>query len=260
MTLEHIFESRPGYGITASIEEEFGDGGLATDSEPSTKIGTGPLPNRQDSFASAFSEDSNERPRLKGHVIGSQTDQFGDSETCNKAYIQHGSIANSKPSLWVGDIQYGLHFFEREMCHHLSVGLLKRYRLNLPDLFQRGWYLILDIPHEGFDGGQSGVPRHRSIFALGLDVLQERENQGGIDLLQVKLRWTLAQPRSGILEQQAEGMRVGIAGMFTRTTIHGKPLAQECGDMRGQRCHDWPPLPKLSADRSEICASTWGVA
>jgi hypothetical protein len=176
MALEQIFESRPGYGITASIQEEFGDGGLATDSEPGTQIDTGPLPNRQNSFASAFPEDSNERPRLKGYVIGSKTDQFGDSKTCDKAYIQHGSIASSKPSLGVGYIQYGLHFFEREMCHHFSVSLLKRYRLNLPDLFQRGWYLILDIPHEGFDGGQSRVPGHRSIFALGLDVLQECEN------------------------------------------------------------------------------------
>jgi len=80
MAREHIFESRARYGITASIEEQFGDGGLATDNEPGTKTGTGPLPNRQDSFASAFSEDSNERPRLNGYVIGSQTDQFGDSE------------------------------------------------------------------------------------------------------------------------------------------------------------------------------------
>jgi len=145
MAFEHIFETRPGDGVTACIEEEFGDGGLATDGKPGTKIGAGPLPNRQYSFASALSEDANEGPRLKGHVIGFQADQFGDAKACDKAYIQHGSIADSKPSLWVGDIQYGVHFFEREMCHHLRVGFLKRYRLNLSDLFQRRRYLILYI-------------------------------------------------------------------------------------------------------------------
>jgi hypothetical protein len=61
------------------------------------------------------------------------------------------------------------------------------------------------------------------------------------------------------LDQQAEGVGVGVAGMFARAAIDGKPLAQKCGDIRGQRRHDWPPLPRVS-DRSEICPSTWGVA
>jgi hypothetical protein len=85
--------------------------------------------------------------------------------------------------------------------------------------------LILNISHERLDGGQSRIPRDRSVFALGLDMLQECEHQRGIDLLQVKLRRILANSRGCKLEQQAEGVRIGVTGMLTRTTIHGKPLA-----------------------------------
>jgi hypothetical protein len=81
--------------------------------------------------------------------------------------------------------------------------------------------LILDISHERFDGGQPDVPRHGSVFALGLDVLQKCDDQGGVDLLQVQLRWILTQSRGGVLKQQAERVRVGVAGMFARATING---------------------------------------
>jgi hypothetical protein len=134
MALEHVFESRPGHGATACVEEKFRHGSLTTDRKPCTKIGTGPLPNRQHSFAPAFSDDADERLRLKGHVIDPQTDKLGDSKACHKAHIQHSSIADSGPSLRVRDIQYGLHLFEREMCHQFRIGLLKRYRQNLSDL------------------------------------------------------------------------------------------------------------------------------
>jgi hypothetical protein len=138
--------------------------------------------------------------RLKGYVFDFQTDQFGDSESCDKTYIQHGAITDSKPGMWGGYIQYGLHFFEREIRHQLRVGLLKWYCQDLPDLVQRGWHLILDIAHERFDGCQSAVSRNRPVLALGLDVLQESEHHLGIDLFQVKLGWRLGEAGGSVLK------------------------------------------------------------
>jgi hypothetical protein len=134
MAPEHIFESSPGHGAIACVEEKFWNGSRATNGQPCTQVRPGPGPNWQHSFASAFPEDSNERPRFEGHVIGPQTDKLRDSKTCHKAYIQHGSVTDASASLGIRSIQYGLHLFQREMCHQLRIRFLKRYRQYLPDL------------------------------------------------------------------------------------------------------------------------------
>ena len=81
MLLEHVFESSPSHCATTCIEEKFGYGSLPTDSKPRPKIGAGPLPDRQYSFAPSFPENSHGWLRLKGYVFDFQTDQFGDSES-----------------------------------------------------------------------------------------------------------------------------------------------------------------------------------
>ena len=134
MLLEHVFESSPGHCATTCVEEKFGYGSHATDRQPRPNISAGPLPDRQYSFTPSFPENSYGRLRLKGYVFDFQTDQFGDSESRHETYIQHGAITDSKPGMWGGHIQYGLHFFEREIRHQLRVGLLKWYCQDLPDL------------------------------------------------------------------------------------------------------------------------------
>jgi hypothetical protein len=85
--------------------------------------------------------------------------------------------------------------------------------------------VILDVAHEGFDGGQSGVPGNGSVLALGLDVLQEGQHHGGINLFQLQLRRGRLQTSGGILKQQAKGVRIRIAGMLAGTTINREALA-----------------------------------
>jgi hypothetical protein len=84
-----------------------------------------------------------------------------------------------------------------------------------PDLLQSGWNAELDVPHEGLDRGEPGVPGRRGITSLLLDVGQVLEHQSGIDLLKAKLRWPLAKTFAGEHEQQPERVRVSFARMGT---------------------------------------------
>ena len=256
---EHIFESRPAHCTTTRIEEEFRYGSLATYRQPRTKISASSFPNWQYSFSPSFPENPNGRLRRKGYVFHLQTDQLGDSESCDKTHIQHGAITDAKPSMGVGYVQDRLHFVESDIRHQLRISPFERYCQDLPHLVQCGWHLILDVAHERFDGRQAAVSRHRPVFALGLDVLQEGEHHSGIDLFQVKLRWRRGQASGSVLKQQAECVRISIAGVLARAAIDGEALAQECGDMGRQWRHDWLLLPKAS-DRSATCASIEGVA
>lgn len=181
MLLEHVFKSRPGHRAATRIEEKFGYDSLATDRQPRPKIGAGPLPDRQYSFAPPFPENSNRRLRLKGYVFDFQADQFGDPESCHKTYIQHGAITDSKPGMGAGTFSMAcISSSVRYATSFVSVllnGIAKICRTG-----QRGWHLILDIAHERFDGGQSSISRNRPVLALSLDVLQESEYHLGIDL------------------------------------------------------------------------------
>ena len=58
--------------------------------------------------------------------------------------------------------------------------------MDLARLSQGRRHAELNIPDEGFDGGESSVARGRAVAAFFLDVSQEIENQRSVDLLS---RW-----------------------------------------------------------------------
>ena len=120
--------------------------------------------------------------------------------------------------------------------------------MDLPDLFQSGWNAELDVPHEGLDRRKPGVAGRRGITALLLDVGQEVEHQGGVDVLEAELGGSLAQTFAGKDEQQPEGVGVSLAGVRAVAPLDRHVFAQEGGDQGGDRCHGaFPPAISASA-------------
>jgi hypothetical protein len=97
--------------------------------------------------------------------------------------------------------------------------------VDLPDLLESGGNAKLEVPHEGFDRSEPGVPGRRGITALLLDVGQVLEHQSGINVLKAKLRWRLAKTLAGENEQQAERVRVSLARMGTVAPLAWHVLA-----------------------------------
>jgi hypothetical protein len=62
-------------------------------------------------------------------------------------------------------------------------------------------------------------------MTLLLDVGQEVEHQGGVDLLEAELRGSLAQALAGKDEQQPESVRVRLASVRTIAALDGHVFA-----------------------------------
>jgi hypothetical protein len=115
--------------------------------------------------------------------------------------MQHGAISNPEARRQIGSVEEGPHLDHREVAHQLLIMAFCRDRVDSPDLLQSGWNVELDVPHEGLDRREPGVPGRCGIAALLLDVDQVLEHQSGIDVLKAKLRWPLAKTFAGENEQ-----------------------------------------------------------
>ena len=119
--------------------------------------------------------------------------------------------------------------------------------MDLPDLFQGGRDAELDVPREGLDRGEPGIASSCVVTTLLLDVGQEVEHQGRVDLLEAELRGPLAQTVAGKDEQQPEGVRVSLACVGTVAPLDRHVFAQEGSDQRGDRRHASPLATSASA-------------
>src|SRR5450631_3766937 len=115
------------------------------------------------------------------------------------------------------------------MLQQFLVMTFPRDGVDLPRLCQCGGHTKLDVPDEGFDGGESSVTRGRAVAALFLDVGEEVENQCGVDLFEGDLGGPDPQALAGEDEQESKGMRVGLARMGAAPLLSWQVFAQEAG-------------------------------
>ena len=90
-------------------------------------------------------------------------------------------------------------------------------------------------------------------------MLQERDDQGRIDLLEVQRGRRDVQLRTRIGQQQLERVRVRVRGVRTGAALKWEALLKERAEMWRQRCHGRPPMTKRS-QRSAMSVISSGTA
>jgi hypothetical protein len=100
----------------------------------------------------------------------------------------------------------------------------------------------------------------RAVTALCLQVSEKLDQKRRVELLerQCRRRYTKALRREG--EEQLERVCVGIDGVLAGLTLLRQSLAEVGGQMRGEWCHDRPPVTKASCTRSAMSRISRGVA
>ena len=68
-------------------------------------------------------------------------------------------------------------------------------------------------------------------------MIQKRDYQRRINLLQVQFRWGDLQTVTGVFEEQLERIGIGVANVVARMAFDGQALPQESRDVRCNRCH-----------------------
>src|SRR5436190_7374884 len=174
--------------------------------------------------------------------------------------MQHGPIPESLPRGWIRSVEQGLHFLLDQIRHQPSVGLLEGDRQNATHLPNCGWLTVLQKPEERPDGSQADVSRLRGIATCGLQMLQERADQRGVQLLQHQSRRRHLEFLRGELEQTLEAVGVRIASVSAGATLADQILAEECLHVRCERGHWRPPCTKFSATRAMSSRSSGVVS
>ena len=101
------------------------------------------------------------------------------------------------------------------------VGLLHRDCADAQRLIETDWHAILEEPEERSDSGQSGIARPPCIAAILLDMIEEGQNHGHSNILDVQLRRRLAKLLGGERHEQLKTGRIGVAGVRAGTLVSG---------------------------------------
>jgi len=100
--------------------------------------------------------------------------------------MQHGPIACSAAGVGIRRIEHCLHFCVCKIVDECLIRSFDRDGFDATDLIEAAGQAILQEAKEGFDGAEPGISSLRQIMTLRLDVFEEREDQRGIELLDLQ--------------------------------------------------------------------------
>jgi hypothetical protein len=91
------------------------------------------------------------------------------------------------PPLRPGGISTDGHFINAQVVDESRVGFLLGNGQDLVNLLEGRRHSILNEAHEGLDRGQARVACAGSVASFGLEVQQEGQDQGRVDLFKAQL-------------------------------------------------------------------------
>ena len=131
---------------------------------------------------------------------------------------------------------------------------------------QEGRLAQRSVVHEGSDGGEPEIARACGIAALALEVVEEAEDHGCIEIREGQCRGRASGALCGVSEQQREGVAVAGDGVGAGATLCDeapvKEVLQECRERALDAGHDgrskagWANRSK----RCEVLPSSSGTA
>ncbi len=251
--VEDVFEPGPGHRSALGVYEEFRDAGGSTHRQPCPQITGCFLPKREGPLLAAFSVHTDAGCPMQGDVRQRKAHQFGDAQPAGEAKAQHGTVPGAKPRRRVRGVEDCSHCVHCKAPRQGLVMALCRNGVDLHDLLQGSGDAELDMAHEGLDRGEPGVAGRSTIATLLLDVGQEAEHEGRVDVFEAELRGSLPHTFAGKDEQQPKGVRVALAGVGLQPrSADGtcrSPFWRAAAGSSPKGTHGRPPPAACSADR-----------
>jgi hypothetical protein len=125
-----------------------------------------------------------EQSPVESNVLEPQSDQLGDAQPSREGQIDHGAVSDSALRAAVGRVEDGVGLRGGKMPHKAQVDSMSRDGGDSSDLVERRRHSRLDEVQEGLDRREPGVARPRSVTTCALDLIEEREDERGVELLE----------------------------------------------------------------------------
>ena len=114
------------------------------------------------------------------------------------------------------------------------------------------------IAEQRVERGQAVVAGGRAVVPVAFEVVQERGDQGHVEVCDVEGARRLAGVLGGVGQQQPEGDLVGPDRVRARGTLADQPVGEVCLQRRRERAHRC--APNRESSRSAARAISSGAA
>jgi hypothetical protein len=84
------------------------------------------------------------------------------------------------------------------------------------------------------DSSQAGIPGASAVFAIALQVIEEKTNEGCIEVFDAKLGWAFVEPFLRKLQKQAEAIAISRDGMRARLPLAKQAIGEKRLKKRGE--------------------------
>jgi hypothetical protein len=192
-------------------------------------------------------------------VVDAQAGQLGHPQSGLDGEGEQGVVASAEPGATIGRGQQRVGLGCAQVVHDGPVAALGRNRQHPLDHrgivggVQRG------VAKQRPDRGQPGVAGAHAVAPLGLQVGQERHDQGGVQVGDVQVDGLFAGRVRRVGDQEPQAVAVGGDGVRAGLALSGQPVGEEALQDRGEPGHRRAPYPAFSS-RSAAASSSSGVA
>jgi hypothetical protein len=173
--------------------------------------------------------------------------------------MEHRSIANPKSSAGTGSVQQRLVFLLSKVLNKGNGLLVRGYRKDAVNQIQCRGHPMLQESHEALDGAQSSIPARRPILPLAAKMSEEGEDEGCVQLLQLKARWRNPKLPARIFQHEPKSVRIRVASPRTGAPLDRQAVVQKRREMRRQERHR-PAFSTTARAASAISFIRCGVA
>jgi hypothetical protein len=174
-------------------------------------------------------------------------DGFGNPGASPCQEKQESPVTSAAGCCLVGRGDEGIHFSFGEMVRHLDMRPLYGDRQNALSNPEGRRVVGSDVVEEGSDGGQPGVTGGDGVLPVLLELVEKREDEVSIKVLEPQCRWLPLQPCSGEKDQHAQGVAIAGHGRGGRVALLGQVATKVGLQERRQEqifAHAAPPSSK----------------
>jgi hypothetical protein len=161
------------------------------------------------------------------NVLAVQPTQLGNPQTGLDCDQDKRSIATPYPGGTVRNCEQCIDLFSVEKVDRPSNVTFIGHRQDPLAMQGMRWFFQSHIPEERVDGSQPNVSRASAVLASAFQVIEEKTNEGSIEVFDAKLGWTFVEPFLGELQKHAKGIAISRYRMWARLPLAKEAISEE---------------------------------
>ena len=209
-------------------------------SQPGVENGTGRFCQRRAAFLASLAEDAQVGAASRRETLSFEPGHPGQPKSLLHRGEDEGVVASSRPCLSIRCCKQRVDLRAAEKADRLARESLARNREHSLDLRCVCRQLERRVAKEGMDRGQSQIAASNAQAPAGLELVEERNDQRGVNLLESQARGRQSETLLREEQELSEGVAIGGDSVWTCLALLHRSLGFTSSKTEGRRvgCSD----------------------